>query len=132
MALDALLSRLEGRAVTPVTAGAIADVTPKPAPMLVCTPVTPVTAENDDTADKATGEPLPDPAMEARRRRVVAMLDKQPGNRYAVVVDNPETDPVILALAIRDKGTCELRIPREKYDPFLLLDLIERHGGTVH
>ncbi len=48
MALDALLSRLEGRAVTPVTAGAAADVTPKPAPMLACTPVTPVTSENDD------------------------------------------------------------------------------------
>ena len=45
---------------------------------------------------------------------------------------------MILALAIRgafpDGGTvtCELAIPRAKYDPFLLLDLIERHGGTIH
>lgn len=29
----------------------------------------------------------------------------------------------------RDGATCELRIPRAKYDPFLLLDLIERHDG---
>ena len=132
MALDALLARFEGRDVTSVTADAIADVTPKPAPMLACTPVTPVTAENDDTADKATGEPLPDPAMEARRRRVVAMLDKRPGIRYAVIVDNPNADPVIVALAIRDVGTCELAIPAANYDAFALLALIERHGATLH
>ena len=132
MALDALLARLEGRAVTPVTAGAIADVTPKRAPMLACTPVTPVTAENDDTASKATIEPLSDPAMEGRRRRVLAMLAERPGIRYAVVADNPNADPVIVALALRDVGTCELAIPATNYDAFALLALIERHGATVH
>lgn len=75
---------------------------------------------------------LPDPAMEARRKRVLDMLAERPGIKYAVVVDSPDTDPVILALAIRGQATCELRIPREKFDPFLLLDLIERHCGTVH
>ncbi len=29
-------------------------------------------------------------------------------------------------------ATCEFHIPRDRYDPFLLLDLIERHGATVH
>lgn len=83
-------------------------------------------------------EPLPDPAAEARRQRVLAMLDERPGIHYAVDVDIPDTDPVILALAIRGAMqdgsivTCELRVPRAKYDPFLLLDLIERHGGTLH
>ena len=45
-----------------------------------------------------------------------------------------EADPeaVLLTLAIRGQATCELRIPRDRYDPFLLLDLIERHGATVH
>ena len=28
--------------------------------------------------------------------------------------------------------TCELRVPLAKFDPFLLLDLIAQHGGTVH
>lgn len=66
------------------------------------------------------------------------MLDERPGIKYAVAVDNPDTDPVILTLAIRRAMpdgatvTCELRIPLEKYDPFLLFDLIERHGGTLH
>ena len=84
-----------------------------------------------ETFDKATGEPLSDPAMEARRQRVLAMLAKHPETRYAVVVVNPDTDPVLLTLAIRGQATCELRIPRAKYDPFLLLDLIERHGATL-
>ena len=76
---------------------------------------------------------LSDPAAEARRQRVLAMLDANPGSRYAVVTDS-ETDPdaVILALAIRGRATCELRIARDRYDPFLLFDLIERHSGTIH
>jgi hypothetical protein len=78
-------------------------------------------------------DPLPDATAEARRQRVLAMLAERPGMRYVVLTDT-ETDPeaVVLALAIRGVATCELRIPREKYDPFLLLELIERHGGTVH
>lgn len=133
MALDALLARLEGRAVTSVTADATPDVTPKPAPILACTPVTSVTAANDDTASKATSEPLSDPATEARRQRVLAMLAERPGIRYAVITDT-QADPgaVILTLATRGRATCELRIPRDKYDPWLLLQMIERHGGTVH
>lgn len=59
------------------------------------------------------------------------MLAERPGIRYAVVTDadaNPEA--VILALAIRGVGTCELRIPRQKWDPFLFLEAVERH--SVH
>jgi hypothetical protein len=89
--------------------------------------------------DKGEGDVLPDPAAEARRQRVLAMLADRPGIRYAVLTDT-EADPeaVILTLAIRralpDGGTvtCELAIPRAKYRPFLLLELVERHGGTVH
>ena len=76
---------------------------------------------------------LPDPAAEARRQRVLAMLAERPGVRYAVVTDSEaEPDAVLLALAIRGRATCELRIPRDRYDGTLLLDLIERHGVTVH
>jgi hypothetical protein len=34
---------------------------------------------------------------------------------------------VILTLAIRGKAACELRIPKSRYDAFVLLDLIEKH-----
>ena len=88
-------------------------------------------AVSQSYAPEETGA-LPDPRAEARRQRVIAMLAERPGVRYAVLTDT-EADPeaVILALAIRGVATCELRIPRAKYDPFLLLDLIDRHGGTV-
>jgi len=76
---------------------------------------------------------LPDPLAEVRRQRVLAMLAEQPGIQYAVITDT-KADPeaVILALAIRGQATCELRIPRDKYDGVLLLDLIERHIATLH
>ena len=80
---------------------------------------------------EGANEPLPDPAMEARRRRVLAMLAERPGIRYAVVT-NTEADAnaVIVALAIRGVASCELRIPRSKWDPFLFLEAVERH--SVH
>jgi hypothetical protein len=46
MSLETLFAWLEARDVTPVTASAIADVTPEPSQMLGCTAVTPVTAES--------------------------------------------------------------------------------------
>ena len=78
-------------------------------------------------------DPLPDPRAQARRRRVLAMLEAHPAARYALVSDEEaEPEAVILTLAIRGQATCDIRIPREKYDGTLLLDLIERHAGTVH
>jgi hypothetical protein len=73
-----------------------------------------------------------DHAAEARRERVLAMLEAHPGARYAFLTDT-RADPevVIVALAIRGLATYEFRIPPDKYDGTLLLDLIERHGGTV-
>lgn len=72
------------------------------------------------------------PAAEGRRQRVLAMLDENPNIRRAVVVDNADTDLVLLALAIRGQATCELAIPAAKFDPFKLLELIERYGSTLH
>lgn len=94
----------------------------------------PVRIETERAAGKATAEPLlPDPAAEARRQRVLAMLADRQSVRYAVLTDTrADPEAVLLTLAIRGVGTCELRIPREKHDPFRLLDLIDRHGATVH
>jgi hypothetical protein len=77
--------------------------------------------------------PLCDPAIEARRQRVLAMLAARPAIRYAVLTDlDADPEVAILTLAIRGKATCELHIPREKYDGVLLLDLIEKHGVKIH
>ena len=73
------------------------------------------------------------PAAEASRQRVLAMLAERPGIRYAVVVDNPDIDPVLVSVGIRDVATFELAIPAAKFDSFTLIDLIGRYGGvTVH
>jgi ABC-type amino acid transport substrate-binding protein len=76
---------------------------------------------------------LPDPAAEVRRQRVLAMLADNLEAKYAVATYTA-IDPefVLLTLAIRDRAVCELLIPRDRYDGTLLLDLIERHAGTVH
>jgi len=74
---------------------------------------------------------LPIYAAEARRQRVLTMLAVNPGLRLAVVAD-ADGDPVPVAVAIRDKGTCEVLIPATHFDPFALIELVGRHGGTVH
>ena len=71
----------------------------------------------------------PDPATEARRQRVLAMLADNPALRLAVVCDGAG-DPVPVAVAIRDKGSVEILIPAARFDPFALLELVERH--TLH
>jgi len=64
---------------------------------------------------------------EERRLKVLSMLAENPGTQRAFVTDT-ESDPdnVILTMAIRDQASFEMLIPRRKYDPFMLLELIER------
>lgn len=74
----------------------------------------------------------PDPAAEGRRQRVLAKLTDNPALHLAVVCDGVG-DPVTVAVGIRGKGTCELHIPAARFDPFALLELVGRHGGsTIH
>lgn len=66
MGLDALLARLEGRAVTPVTSAKTPAVTGKAAQLVPCTAVTAVTAQNDAKANEAAREPFDREAWEER------------------------------------------------------------------
>jgi hypothetical protein len=64
---------------------------------------------------------------EQRREKVLRMIEENPKIQRAFVTDTmSDRDNVILTLAIRGAGTCELEIPKRKYDPFLLLAIIER------
>lgn len=79
-------------------------------------------------------ETLQDRQREARRQKVIAMLERYPDTQRAIYTDTG-SDPhnVILAIAVRAcQQTCEMLIPKAKYDPWKLLELIERHGQTVH
>lgn len=81
---------------------------------------------------EAANDSLRNPAAEARRQRVLAMLAENPNIRRTVLVDYPSTDPVLLTVGIRDVATFDLACPAAKFDAFALLDLIDRHGKTVH
>jgi hypothetical protein len=73
-------------------------------------------------------------AAEARRQKVIAMLEAAPDTQRAILADDT-SDPhnVILTVAVRAyQQTCEMLIPKAKYDPWRLLELIERHCGTMH
>jgi hypothetical protein len=73
------------------------------------------------------------PVQEIRRQRALELLAASPGLKRAVVVDEEsELDQVILTVAIWGLGTCDVCIPRTRFDPFLLLELVERHGATLH
>lgn len=69
--------------------------------------------------------------QEVRREKAIAMLEAAPNTQRAIYTDT-DSDPhnVILTVAVRHPtpATCEMLIPKAKYDPWRLLELIERHG----
>ena len=71
---------------------------------------------------------------EWRRQKVIAMLNAASGTQRAIYTDtDSDQHNVILTVAVRAcQQTCELLIPKSKYDPWLLLGLIERHGQATH
>jgi hypothetical protein len=73
-------------------------------------------------------KPCPAYDSQAKRREVLRMLAENPGITHAIISDD-ETDPefVIITLAIRGQATCDLRIPKARYDGLKVLDLIEQH-----
>lgn len=58
---------------------------------------------------------------ERRRTKVLAMME---GKRFALIVEDDTTDPVIAMVGIRDLATFELAIPRHSYDGMVLLEII--------
>lgn len=70
-------------------------------------------------------------ARDARRRCVLERLIAAPKTVTHVYETDDAAHPeyVVLTLAIRDVGTCELSIPRERYDGFKLIEIIEREQG---
>lgn len=83
---------------------------------------------------QSKAEILTELQREARRQKVIAMLEASPDTPRAIYPDTT-SDPlnVILAIAVRAcQQTCEMLIPKAKYDAWRLLELIERLGQTTH
>ena len=93
-----------------------------------------VTSVNVATEKDGKPKTLLDKQGEARRQKVIAMLEAAPSTQRAVYFDDV-SDPlnIIVAVAVRNLATCEMLIPKvTKYDPWRLLELIERHGQATH
>ena len=84
-----------------------------------------------DSEVQADSDLPDDPAMERRRERVLAVLREHP-ERHRHVIFDPDAEPgvVIATVAVRMAqggiATGELRIPADRYDPFLILAMLQR------
>lgn len=118
------------REVATVTLATPATVTPINSPSVAT-----VATVNVATATESKSETLLDRQREARRQKVIAMLEAAPDLPRAIHVDD-SSDPhnIIVCVAVRHPtgATCEMLIDRDKYDPFALLGLLMRHGQATH
>ena len=63
-----------------------------------------------------------------RAKKVITKLERDLSLRYAIEThEDVELEALILTVAIRGKGACELRVPRSRYDAFALIELIEKY-----
>jgi hypothetical protein len=70
-----------------------------------------------------------DPATETRRVKALAMLAADPQLHLAIVVDDPDSDPVICTVGIRHVAVGEIEIPAIAYNPAVLMELLDRHSS---
>lgn len=77
-----------------------------------------------------------DAVAQRRHGRVVAMLTERPEAQRAVYCDGiPVNGLITIYVAIRYAGgiaTAAIEVQGDRYDGIALLDLIEKHGATVH
>lgn len=68
-------------------------------------------------------------ARNKRFQKVFSMLIDSPGIRRACTTET-EADQhhVILTIAVRGSGVCELRIEKSKYEPFMIIQAVENFG----
>jgi len=93
------------------------------------TPVTRVTPENDSFEKKSAD--IEETQRESRRAKVLAILAANPNpNTKRAIITDMDSDPknVIVTVAIRGQYSFELLIDRSKYDPFIMLEILERGG----
>ncbi len=76
-------------------------------------------------------EILAELAKEAMQQKVIAMLAADSNLARAVTVeDTGDPEGLLMAVAVRGAVTV-MMLPRAKYDPFLLLHLIEKHSEVT-
>ena len=73
-------------------------------------------------------ETIKDRQREVSRQNAIGLMNASPDTPRGIYVDDQiDNENVVLFVAVRScMQTCELLIPRAKYDPFALLALVER------
>lgn len=62
--------------------------------------------------------------------RLRAELAANPGLKFASETLDPDSDPVLIAIAVRGAGFATLRIAPEKYDAGRLIQIVQRQGES--
>lgn len=118
------------REVATVTVATPATVTPINSPS-----VANVASVTVATGTDGKPETLQDRQREARRQKVIAMLNAAPDTKRAIYVDDA-SDPanIILAIAVRHPtgATCEMLVSKAECDVWRVMELVERHGQATH
>lgn len=68
------------------------------------------------------------PPEDARHQRVEEMLASNPTLKYAVLMDDATTNPVLVTVGIRGLATFDMEIPKANYDGLALLQILEEHS----
>lgn len=124
MSIESILNRYGIGADTSDTLQNFLGVSARPAQDNVCTPDTRDTHENEKTKQIKL---VTDQKREERLQKVLSMLADNPDQQRAYISDDKtDQDHVILTVAIRDLACFEMLIPKSKYDPFILLELINK------
>ena len=127
MSLDTLLDSLEQ--VTPATSHDNQRLPDNPLQNSNVSQVTPATPIKYISVKNSaiTSEHKTISQTEERRLKVLSMLAENPGKQRVYVTDDKaEPDHVVLTVAIRNLASFEMLIPKAKYDPFALIELINK------
>jgi len=90
-------------------------------------PAEKVTDELIQRLKKYKPEIIAELKRESRRLKALSILEERPDSQRAFITDlDSDPDDVILTIAIRNQYTFEMQVPKRHYDPFLMLEIIEK------
>lgn len=69
--------------------------------------------------------------FEMRGQRLLEALERDAEKKYAFIVDDANTDPVLVTVAIKGIGSFDLEIPRAYYHGLALVEVIEQHTDAA-
>lgn len=68
--------------------------------------------------------------QEARRQKALALLEADTAIKRSVYADtDSDPDNIILAIALRGVATCEMLVPKARFDAWQLLALVDKYGA---